>query len=74
VALSQAEITARLTAIRKARDSGVLRVSHGDEETMFRSLAEMNSIIADLEAQLAAVSGTPKRKRFFYPRQSSKGY
>lgn len=73
MALSEAEITARLTAIRKARDSGVLRVRHGEEETLFRSLKEMNDIIADLEAQLASVTSTP-RQRIFYPRQCSKGY
>jgi predicted transcriptional regulator len=74
VALSQTEIQARITAIRKARDAGVMRVRHGDEETWFRSLKEMNSIIADLEAQLAAILGTAKRKRLLYPRQDSKGY
>jgi hypothetical protein len=73
VALSEAEINARLTAIRKARDSGVLRVKHGEEETLFRSLAEMNQIIADLEAQLAGATNV-RRKRIFYPVQSGKGY
>lgn len=74
MALPANEITARIAAIRKARDSGVFKVKHGEEETQFRSLAEMDSIIADLEAELAKASGAPKRQRIFYPRQPSKGY
>lgn len=74
MALSQSEIESRIFAIRKARDSGVFRVKHGEEETFFRSLKEMDSIIADLESQLATATGTGKRKKIFYPRQSSKGY
>lgn len=71
MALSQVEIQSRLSALTKARDSGVLRVRHGEEETLFRTLDEMNSIIAGLEAQL---TGRTPRKKLFYPRQDSKGY
>ena len=73
MALSESEIEARLTAIRKSRDAGVLIVRHGDTSTQFRSLSEMNSIISDLEAQLAVAQGTtPTRVR--YIRQCGKGY
>lgn len=65
-------LTARRTAIVKARDSGVLRVKHGDEETTFRSLSEMNRIVANLDQQIAALNGTQKtRVRYAY--QSGKG-
>jgi hypothetical protein len=72
MALSQAEIERRIAAIRKARDSGVLIVRHGDESTQFRSLDEMDRILAGLEGQLGTVTGT-KKKRISYIRQDSKG-
>lgn len=67
-------IETKLTAIRNARDSGVLTVKHGDELTTFRTLEEMNSIIRDLEGKLADASGTARRSRIRYPRQCTKGY
>ena len=63
---------ARLAALRKARDSGVLRVRHGDTETMFRSLSAITQIIRDLEAEISSLSGTTRRKhRYIY--QPGKG-
>lgn len=58
-----AQLQARLESLRKARDTGALSVHHGETSTTFRSLAEMNSIIADLEAQITVASGTGKRVR-----------
>jgi hypothetical protein len=72
VALTAIQLTARIAAIRSARDSGALIVRHGDTSTQFRSLAEMNAIIADLEGQLAGLQGT-RRKRVSYIQQDSKG-
>ena len=66
------EITAKLVAIRAARDSGVLLVRHGDTQTQFRTLKEMNAIIADLEGQLATIQGKT-RQRVHYVRQDCKG-
>ena len=63
---------ARLAALRKARDSGVLRVRHGDTETMFRSLSAITQIIRDLEAEISTLSGTTRRGlRYIY--QPGKG-
>lgn len=59
----------RLAALKRARDSGVLRVRHGDTETLFRSLAEIERIIAELEGELG---GRP-RIRIRYPIQLTKG-
>jgi predicted transcriptional regulator len=73
VALSESELQARITAIRSARDSGALIVRHGDTSTQFRSLAEMNSILADLEKELADAQGTTRRRRVFYIEQRCKG-
>lgn len=55
-----------------ARDSGALIVRHGDTMTQFRSLSEMERIIAKLERRKAGANGTT-RQRLFYPWQSSKG-
>lgn len=68
------ELQARLEAIRKARDSGVLIVRHGDESTEFRSLADMNVIINDLQKQIDSGSGTTPRSRVNYITQNDKGY
>ena len=73
MALTATEIQARLTALYKARDSGALIVRHGDESTQFRSLAEIEKIIASLEGQLAAANGEP-RKRVRYVEQPCKGF
>jgi hypothetical protein len=67
------QISAKLKAIRDARDTGALFVRHGDTQTTFRSVAEMNAIIADLESQLSTVQGTAPRKRVGYIVQKCKG-
>ncbi|TIW08084.1 MAG: hypothetical protein E5V66_28345 [Mesorhizobium sp.] len=67
-----ATITTRLEALKKARDTGVLTVKHGEALTTFRSLSEIEKIISQLESDLAAANGTP-RKRLRYGYQSSKG-
>ena len=67
-------ITKKLTAIRNARDSGVLLVRHGDTSTQFRNLEEMNSIIKDLEGQLVTANGSAPRSRVRYVKQSTKGF
>jgi hypothetical protein len=65
-------ITSRLEALKKARDTGVLTVKHGETLTTFRTLAEIEKIIASLEGDLAAANGTAKRRlRYMY--QSGKG-
>ncbi|TIN41382.1 MAG: hypothetical protein E5Y10_22845 [Mesorhizobium sp.] len=69
---SPAQIAAYLANLKKARNTGVLTVKHGETLTTFRSLAEIKAIIADLEKDLAAANGTSKRRlRYMY--QSGKG-
>lgn len=68
-----ATITTRLEALKKARDTGVLTVKHGETLTTFRSLAEIERIIKQLESDLAAAGGSP-RKRLRYAYQSGRGY
>ncbi|BBF94913.1 phage head-tail joining protein [Blastochloris tepida] len=52
-----AELQARLDALRALRARGIRRVSYQGQEVEFRSDAEMASAIADLERQVAALSG-----------------
>lgn len=63
---------AQLAALKTARNSGVLTVKHGETQTTYRSLAEIDRIISSLEAQIAADAGT-KRSRVRYLHQAGKG-
>lgn len=56
------ELAARLEAIRAARDSGVLSARHGDTSSTFRTLDEMDRIIASIEAEIAGRTN-PQRVR-----------
>lgn len=73
MALTESQLQQRIAAIRAARDSGVQSVRHGDTQTIWRSLADVNEIIASLENQLAKLQGR-KRSRVNYITQTSKGY
>ena len=68
----QTDKQARLDALRKARDSGVLIVRHGDTMTEFRSLSAISQIIRDIESEISILAGKTRRKvRYIY--QPSKG-
>lgn len=68
------EKQARLVRLKKARDSGALSTRHGEEAITFRSLAELNDIIAALEGEIAALDGTATTsRRVRYIMQSGKG-
>lgn len=66
------EKQARLTALKKARDTGVLTVNHGDTSTTFRSISEIERIIAALSNEIASLAGTSRRSAR-YIRQGGKG-
>ena len=57
-----ATLQAQLAAIQKARNSGVLTVTHGDTSTTFRSLSDMDKIIGSLKDQISAAGNTTRRK------------
>lgn len=61
-----------LVETRTARDSGVLSVRHGETSTQFRSLSEMDKIIAKMERRKANAADGTTRQRLYYPWQSSK--
>lgn len=56
-------VAEQLAALKAAKARGVRRVQMNGESVEYASLKEMNSIIADLEAQLGAA---PSRQ--VYPR------
>lgn len=73
MALTAVQIQARIDAIQASRDSGALVVRHGDTMTTFRSLSEMDQIIAKLKAELDTVNEATPRPRVGYITQLQKG-
>lgn len=63
------DLQAQLDDLRTARNSGVLRIRHGEVWTEYRSLDEVNRAIAALEAQLGQAP-----KSFNIAVRSSKGW
>ena len=51
------ELEARLETLKAQRDSAVARVSYDGRAVEYRGTAEINSAIADLERELAALQG-----------------
>lgn len=68
------KLQAQLDSLKTARNSGVLRVGHGDNLVYFRTLDEMSRTIALLEKDIAALAGTLKRSRVNYIEQRHRGY
>lgn len=69
---TKAEVTLQLERIEKAYATGTLKVKHGDTETTFRSLDEMERIIRYLKGILDNW-GTKTTRRIRYIRQETKG-
>ena len=53
-----------LTALQEARYAGVRSVSYDGRTITYGSDAEMANAITDLEARIAAASGTGRRRRW----------
>lgn len=69
--MSVTEMQQQLANLRALRAEGVRKTRFGDDETEYRSDAELAAAIADLETRIAAAL-KPSR-RLIYPRVS-KGY
>jgi hypothetical protein len=69
---TQEKLNAQLEALKKARRSGLRRVRFGDREMEYRSDADLAAAIRDLENEISATEGAPRRRRYFYP-MTSKG-
>lgn len=65
-------IQKRIDAMEKAMATGALVVRHGETSTTFRSLSEMEEILARLYRQLADAAGDKPKRRVNYVRQSRK--
>ena len=61
---TQEQLEARLEALKAARDTGALTVSHDGVSTTYRSLSEIERIIASLQARIDGLS-SPSRVRAF---------
>ncbi len=55
---------ALLAALQEARYAGVRSVSYDGKSVTYGSDAELANAISDLEARIAAASGTPRRRRW----------
>ena len=67
-----ATLQAQLAAVKTAMRSGQLIVKYQDRSITYRSVAELQNIITDLEGEIGRL-GTP-RKRSIRVRQSGHGY
>ncbi len=57
------QLQTRIETLKAAIDSGVLRVRHGETETLFRSMDEMNRALTRAEDELFSLQdGTPVRQ------------
>lgn len=65
-------LQAQLAAVRASYASGHLNVKYQDRSITYHAPGELRNVIADLEAQIAALSGSP-RKRSIRMRQSGRG-
>lgn len=52
---------AQIDALKAAMASGVLTVRHGDTSTTFRSISEMQKVLAQMEADVAGTTSRPRR-------------
>lgn len=66
-----ATLQEQLDNLRAIKASGTLSVMHEGRKVEYRSMAEMNMAIADLEARIAAQSGAarPVARRTTFRRQ-----
>lgn len=62
MAETAALLQARLERLRKAIQTGALRVEHDGQSTWFRNLAEMLEIERQLQNEIAALSDTTTRR------------
>jgi hypothetical protein len=67
------ELGAQRDGLLRAKRSGVLTIRHGEKTVTYRSVAEIDKALADLNDEIAEVGGTPRRRRRVLAFQVSKG-
>lgn len=60
-------------ALKKAMRSGALIVSHGDKRVQYRSISEMQTALAGINAELVEAETGKARRRVIYVR-AERGY
>ena len=60
------QLNTRLDALKAALASGTQSVSYGNYHKQFRSVADLREAIADVESDIAALSGTRVTRTFHF--------
>lgn len=64
--LERAALLAERSKLKRAMRSGVLTVTHGEKSVKYRSLAEMQTALTDIDTELGEVDGVRRRRvRYF---------
>jgi hypothetical protein len=70
--LTSSQIQANIDELQAARDAGVLRIKHGNDEVIYQDPASMDKALQRLKGDLAASNGVKPRSRVGYVTQWSK--
>jgi hypothetical protein len=57
------ELQAEKSALESARNSGALRVRHGEKDITYRSVAEINSALSSLNNAIGRLSGKKRTRQ-----------
>lgn len=57
------EMQTDLDELRRAAASGALSIRHGEKSVTYRSMAELQVAISNLEQEMAAANGTKRKKQ-----------
>ena len=62
------ELEADLANLKKIKSEGALKVQDGDKRVEYRSLAEVDRAITDIEGEFAGLNGTRRTRQIrIYP-------
>lgn len=65
MARTQAEIEADIARLEKARANPASEVQYGSDRVKMRTVAEIDSVLAQLRGELSVLTGTKGRPRAF---------
>jgi len=57
------EMQSDLDELRRAAASGALMIRHGEKSVTYRSMADLQVAISNLQTEIAGLSGTSRRKQ-----------
>jgi hypothetical protein len=59
---SQSELEAQRDTLRRAIRSGVLVVTHGEKSVKYRSMADLQAALSDVQNELGEITGARRRR------------